>query len=209
VIVENEGYAKQEMDFDTKSKANFIALNIPVIKIDTPVIESPTKTDEEKEGAKTSTEPIAVVRLANLSKVIVYQIMPDQTFNEVDKTHPVKDASLLEIKDLYFKFDSDEMRSGEEELKKVSSLLTNFQAINVEVIAYCDGFGSVEYNDALSKMRLDRVIAYLNKQGIASTRIKSSAIGSRQLFNSCLYSDCSVEENQQNRRVEFVLIPGK
>ena len=138
--------------------------------------------------------------------IIFDQIMANNMQKEVDGVRP--DDAILEIKDLYFRFDSDEIRVGIEQLEEVVDLMTRFTSINLEIVSYCDAFGPLDYNDELSKRRLKKVIGYSNKKGIASTRIQSSAVRSRRLFNNCAYlSDCSVIENQQNRRGEFFLLP--
>lgn len=214
IIAESEGYGNQEMAFETKTTESFVSVDVPIIK--NPMVEvekkeiagvsaeiSKTPSDANKTGAET-------IQIFNLSKSVTYQIMPDEMLVEVKDDNSLKEGSPLEIKNIYFKFDSDEIRAGEEELKKLSDLLAKHQTINVIITAYCDSYGSLKYNDKLSKKRIRKILGYLSQQGIADARVQSSPVGNRQLFNACPHPDnCKVEAHQQNRRVEFVLISGK
>jgi outer membrane protein OmpA-like peptidoglycan-associated protein len=107
------------------------------------------------------------------------------------------------IKDVYFRFDSDEIVEGVKEIDKVVAILKTYNDVAVELTAYCDARGSVRYNERLAERRAQRVEDYIVAAGIERDRIYSIDIGENKLYNNC--ENCTEEDHQQNRRVEFTL----
>jgi outer membrane protein OmpA-like peptidoglycan-associated protein len=199
IIVEDERYASQEIDVDTKTDKRFISMEIPVTsnKVEAVVV---------KEGTETSAESV-VVQFSNLSKTIAFRVMPGAVRpEEINAADSANGAAFIEIKDIYFAFNSDEILSGQEDLKKLVDVLNKFQSVDLEVTAYSDVYGTAAYNDDLSDRRGNKVINYLTAQGVDKSRIKLRVVGSRELFNTCPHpEECSKDEHRQNRRVEFNL----
>lgn len=195
IKAETEGYVATEMEFKTMSDKDLVTLDVPITK------------QLEKVGSEESASPARIVRVANLASPMTYWIMPDQKLKEGKGTTSASADTDLEIKDVFFWFDSDKLRSGEESIKALADLLKSFEKIDLEVMAYCDEFGSTGYNDLLAKKRIKMVIDHLERLGISSDRIHPTVIGNRKLYNKCSHpQQCSVEQHQQNRRVEFILI---
>jgi OOP family OmpA-OmpF porin len=123
----------------------------------------------------------------------------------VDEGEPVavtpQERSLTNAKNdlnkivIYFDFDSDEIMETEyEKLRKASILLKSLQSVSIQLKGHTDSFGDRDYNQALSKRRVDSVIKYLKKLGVDTSNIVTSGYGD---------TDPASMNPDQNRRVEF------
>ncbi|UOB19336.1 OmpA family protein [Abyssalbus ytuae] len=151
----------------------------------------------------TKDEKLATIVVNNLNGSVVYQVN-EEVFRKVDPLSTSNSQPLFEINNLYFNFDSNVIESYEE-LQKIATLLSQFKHIKIEVITYCDEFGSFAYNDYLAEKRARKIVDYLLKKEISPNRIKVTALGKRQLFNLCKPSPCGKKEHRENRRAEFIL----
>jgi OOP family OmpA-OmpF porin len=106
----------------------------------------------------------------------------------VDEGEPVavtpQERSLTNAKNdlnkivIYFDFDSDEIMETEyEKLRKASILLKSLQSVSIQLKGHTDSFGDRDYNQALSKRRVDSVIKYLKKLGVDTSNIVTSGYG--------------------------------
>ena len=73
------------------------------------------------------------------------------------------------------------------------------------VLGYTDSTGSAEYNQTLSAQRANAVAAYLQGQGVKSSRFEIMGMGS----SNPIASNTTADGRQQNRRVEIKIIPNK
>jgi len=90
-------------------------------------------------------------------------------------------------------------------LDMVVSAMKAQPEVTVILEGHTDTRGSAQYNEVLSLQRAKSVAAYLTEHGIAASRIKTKGFGYNVLVNKCAKNvECSEEEHQQNRRVEFV-----
>ena len=71
--------------------------------------------------------------------------------------------------------------------------------------AHTDNKGSDKYNQALSQRRAKSTVDYLTTKGIAKERLTFKGYGESQPLFDC-GTNCSEEQNQQNRRVEFKIV---
>lgn len=182
VVGEKEGYIKSEVDFNRTEN--------PEELVDIPM---------------TKNELITRVRINNLTEKLFYEITKNG-FTTLEDNNLESSSMNVEINNAYFSFDEDKIESTIE-LDKIAKLLLQFENLNLKIIAYCDTFGSNNYNDKLAERRANEVRGYLVEKGIESERIQKKAIGKRKLFNNCGQNQkCSDKEHQENRRVEFVLI---
>ncbi|MFC3199785.1 OmpA family protein [Parapedobacter deserti] len=73
--------------------------------------------------------------------------------------------------------------------------------------AHADSRGSADYNMKLTQRRADSAVAYLVSMGIAKDRLVARGYGATKLANHCAKGvECTEEEHQWNRRVEFFVI---
>jgi outer membrane protein OmpA-like peptidoglycan-associated protein len=88
------------------------------------------------------------------------------------------------------------------ELNRVVTLLNDNPAIEIEMSAHTDSFGSDEYNIVLSQNRARSVMKYILAKGIAPNRIISQGYGETKP----VVANDTPENRQLNRRVEFKIL---
>ena len=105
-----------------------------------------------------------------------------------------------------FKTDSSDINSSfYPVLNSVAKVLNKYNNSTVLVSGHTDSTGSAEYNLTLSKMRAQSVAAYLQGQGVKSSRFEVMGLGS----SNPIASNETDAGRAQNRRVEIKIIPNK
>ncbi|NQY04871.1 MAG: OmpA family protein, partial [Flavobacteriaceae bacterium] len=66
--------------------------------------------------------------------------------------------------------------------------------------------GSNPYNLQLSKRRAASTMKYLISSGISSSRLTSQGYGENQPIIDCLSKECTDDEHELNRRIEFIIV---
>ena len=104
------------------------------------------------------------------------------------------------VKDLYFDYDSYDIRSADEaSVTAAASYLNAHAAIKVLIAGYCDDRGSAEYNITLGENRANAAKQALTAAGVNTARIRVVSYGKERQF-------CTEENEscwQQNRRAQF------
>ena len=77
--------------------------------------------------------------------------------------------------------------------------------MKIEVNAHTDARGKASYNLSLSERRAASTMKYLIDKGIDASRLVSKGYGETQPLFDC-DSNCSEEQHELNRRIEFVII---
>ena len=90
-------------------------------------------------------------------------------------------------------------------LNSVAKVLNKYSNSTVLVSGHTDSTGSADYNLALSKSRAQSVAAYLQGQGVKSSRFEVIGMGS----SNPIASNSDAAGRAQNRRVEIKIIPNK
>lgn len=105
-----------------------------------------------------------------------------------------------------FRTDSADINAGfYATLNSVAKVLNKYDNSTVMVLGYTDSTGSAEYNQTLSAQRANAVAAYLQGQGVKSSRFEIMGMGS----SNPIASNTTADGRQQNRRVEIKIIPNK
>lgn len=105
-----------------------------------------------------------------------------------------------------FKTDSADINSSfYSVLNSVAKVLNKYSNSTVLVSGHTDSTGSADYNLALSKSRAQSVAAYLQGQGVKSSRFEVMGMGS----SNPIASNSDAVGRAQNRRVEIKIIPNK
>lgn len=105
-----------------------------------------------------------------------------------------------------FKTDSADINAGfYATLNSVAKVLNKYSNSTVMVMGFTDNTGSDAYNMTLSKQRATAVAAYLQGQGVKSTRFEIMGMGP----SNPIASNATAAGRQQNRRVEIKIIPNK
>lgn len=93
-------------------------------------------------------------------------------------------------------------------LDKVSSILTKYPSMNIEIGFHTDSRGIEKHLLELTGKRADACASYLINKGIESSRIIAKGYGSTELLNECKKDiKCSNRKHLINRRSEFVVLP--
>ena len=90
-------------------------------------------------------------------------------------------------------------------LNSVAKVLNKYSNSTVMVSGHTESTGSADYNLALSKSRAQSVAAYLQGQGVKSSRFEVLGMGS----SNPIASNADAAGRAQNRRVEIKIIPNK
>ena len=105
-----------------------------------------------------------------------------------------------------FKTDSSDINSSfYPVLNSVAKVLNKYNNSTVLVSGHTDSTGSAEYNLTLSRERAQSVAAYLQGQGVKSSRFEVMGLGS----SNPIASNETDAGRAQNRRVEIKIIPNK
>lgn len=88
-------------------------------------------------------------------------------------------------------------------LDRAIERLKEFPGVRIRLAGHTDPRASDEYNDALSRRRVDAVSAYLTSRGVDASRLlQADAFGERQL----LTAGTGVRDQARNRRVNIVYV---
>ena len=105
-----------------------------------------------------------------------------------------------------FKTDSSDINASfYAVLNSVAKVLNKYSNSTVMVMGYTDNTGSAAYNQTLSKNRANAVAAYLQGQGVKSSRFEVMGMGP----SNPIASNATAAGRAQNRRVEIKIIPNK
>ncbi|WP_416445120.1 OmpA family protein [Leeuwenhoekiella sp. A16] len=117
-------------------------------------------------------------------------------------------AKLLKLNPIYFDFDRFNIRRDAAlELTKVLAVMESNPTLVIDVRAHTDSQGRDEYNLSLSEKRAQATVQYLINKGVSEDRITGKGYGETQILNGCVNGvDCTDEQQQINRRSEFIVI---
>jgi outer membrane protein OmpA-like peptidoglycan-associated protein len=88
-------------------------------------------------------------------------------------------------------------------LDRAIERLQEFPGVRIRLAGHTDPRASDDYNDALSRRRVDAVSAYLTSRGVDASRVlQADAFGERQL----LTSGTGIRDQARNRRVNIVYV---
>lgn len=121
---------------------------------------------------------------------------------------PVEVKEVVVLRNIYFDYDKADIRPDAAlELDKIAAFLQSDPNVRIELSAHADSRGSHDYNMKLTQRRADSSVAYLVSKGIAADRLVAKGYGFTKLANHCAKGiECTEEEHQWNRRVEFFVI---
>jgi outer membrane protein OmpA-like peptidoglycan-associated protein len=119
--------------------------------------------------------------------------------------------SVVKLNNIYYDTNSSKLRPESKiELNDLAQVLAEFPRINIELRAHTDCRGDAAYNLILSEKRAEAVANYLIYKGINKNRLTSKGFGDTNPINECIKGvSCSEEKHQENRRVEFKILPIK
>ena len=147
------------------------------------------------------TTAYATATLRQEGRLEVGSSNPEQvrgTFGEALDAQPPRPIKFV----LYFQGNSDELTAeSRAELAKILPALAARPAPEIIVVGHTDTMGTLEYNDALSLKRADRLRSDLVQIGIPREQIQTAGRGKRELL---VRTGDGVAE-PRNRRVEITV----
>ena len=118
---------------------------------------------------------------------------------------PYVPAAGVELKDIFFDFDRYNIRpDAADVLDENAATLKQSPELNVVIIGYADIRGDSAYNLRLAQRRADSAKAYLVRQGVDPSRIKTDSGGETTEFAAGSTEDAY----QLNRRAHFIPTKG-
>ncbi|MBD0298313.1 MAG: OmpA family protein, partial [Flavisolibacter sp.] len=116
---------------------------------------------------------------------------------------PIEIGQVVRLNNVFFDFDKWNLRpESYVELNRVVKLLEENPAVEIEMSAHTDSWGSDDYNFRLSDNRARSVMEYILSKGIAPHRITSKGYGETMP----VVPNDTPENRQLNRRVEFKIV---
>ena len=122
------------------------------------------------------------------------------------KNRETSSDSLYIIENIYYDYQKwDILPSAARVLDKVISVMHSDPNLSIELDAYTDPRGTVEFNLDLSQKRADAAVAYMAARGIDRSRLTGRGLGKSKLVNNCGDPgiECNEEQLAKNRRTEF------
>lgn len=112
----------------------------------------------------------------------------------------------VKLQNIYFEFNKSNItKRGALELDKLVKIMKDYPDMNILVRSHTDTKGSPSYNKKLSEQRAYATVQYLISKGVEKSRLSSEGLGSNEPKINCK-SNCTDEEDAQNRRSEFLIV---
>jgi OOP family OmpA-OmpF porin len=108
---------------------------------------------------------------------------------------------------VYFDLNSSALsKKSKTILDSLSIIMAEVPTLNLKITSHTDSRGTSNYNDWLSKRRVDTTEEYLITKGVPDSRLSTEAFGERMLLNECDDNTyCKEEKHAINRRSEFII----
>ena len=191
-------------------------------------IDSATTSVSDKEGniasSKTSSEKgiaefilvcnetgkLIVSKEGYNSKIVDIEISNEE-FKSMDiMLDPIEKiivAQKVELNSIYFDFDKSNIKSEAAfELDNLVQVMIKYPELTVSIESHTDNKGPSSYNQKLSERRAKTTMQYVVSKGIDSSRLSADGKGESNPILDC--SNCNKEEDQLNRRSEFIITAG-
>jgi peptidoglycan-associated lipoprotein len=123
------------------------------------------------------TIPFLCIALFGCSSSPKQQTYGADAGSSVEKLNQASDSELLEIRTVYFDFDSDVIQSEAYRVLRAHAQYLKSKGMDVRLEGHTDERGSREYNMALGERRGKSVATYLSSQGVSSRNIEVVSYG--------------------------------
>lgn len=152
-----------------------------------------------------------IVSKEGYNSKIVDLKMSNEEFRAIDvMLDPIEKiivAEKIELNAIYFDFDKSNIKAEAAfELDKLVQIMNKYPEMTVTIESHTDSKGPSSYNQKLSERRAKTTSQYVVSKGIDSSRLLSTGKGESNPVVDC--TNCSEEEDQLNRRSEFIITAG-
>ena len=191
-------------------------------------IDSATTSISDKEGNIASTKTSSnegvsefmlvcdeagklIVSKEGYNSKIVNLKMSSEEFTSInvmlDPIEKIIVAEKIELNAIYFDFDKSNIKAEAAfELDKLVQIMNKYPEMTVSIESHTDSKGPSSYNQRLSERRAKTTSQYVISKGIDSSRLSSAGKGESSPVVDC--KNCSKDEDQLNRRSEFIITAG-
>ncbi|WP_179349385.1 OmpA family protein [Winogradskyella pacifica] len=112
----------------------------------------------------------------------------------------------VKLKNIYFEFNKSNITNqGALELDKLVLIMNDYPEMKILVRSHTDSKGKADYNLKLSERRAQSTMQYVISKGINKDRLSAKGMGDIAPKIDCK-SNCTEEEDAQNRRSEFLIV---
>jgi outer membrane protein OmpA-like peptidoglycan-associated protein len=154
-----------------------------------------------KDGFKDAIFPF----FSNVDKEIEYEMNLELLVTEPIIAEVNNELQIV-LENIYFDFNKWNVKEESTvSLNKIVKVLNENQDMKLVINAHTDNKGSESYNLSLSKKRAASAVKYLETKGISKNRLNSKGFGESKPLIDCK-NNCSDEDLQANRRIEFVIL---
>ena len=152
-----------------------------------------------------------IVSKEGYNSKIVDLIMSSEEFTSInimlDPIEKIIVAEKIELNEIYFDFDKSNIKAEAAfELDKLVQIMNKYPEMTVSIESHTDSKGPSSYNQRLSEKRAKTTSQYVISKGIDSSRLSSAGKGESSPVVDC--KNCSKDEDQLNRRSEFIITAG-
>ena len=124
----------------------------------------------------------------------------------INPIHEMITETEVKLNNIYFEFNKSNItQQGAFELDKLVLIMNDYPDMKILVRSHTDSKGNDDYNLKLSERRAQATVQYLISKGINAQRLSAKGMGATEPKIDCK-SNCSEEEDAQNRRSEFLII---
>jgi outer membrane protein OmpA-like peptidoglycan-associated protein len=128
-----------------------------------------------------------------------------QALSLVAETRESARGFIVNLPDILFDVNQAALKpEAQVAIAKLAGILLIMQDLNLRIEGHTDSTGSAAYNLNLSKQRAESVLDFLNRQGIASERMRAFGYG----LERPIADNSTAEGRSRNRRVEIVIAEG-
>jgi outer membrane protein OmpA-like peptidoglycan-associated protein len=137
-------------------------------------------------------------------------VPPSQLLTQNISVAPLLPGSKIELPNIYYNYNDATLRpDARKDLDMVSALLRQQPNVSIELTSHTDSRGTDEYNNNLSQLRANGVVAYLVNRGISRERMQPLGLGESTPRNNCRDGvECSEQQHARNRRTEIRINTG-
>ncbi|NRR90490.1 OmpA family protein [Winogradskyella undariae] len=112
----------------------------------------------------------------------------------------------VKLNNIYFEFnESNITNQGALELDKFVEIMKDYPEMKIMVRSHTDSKGQADYNLKLSERRAQSTMQYVISKGISKDRLSAKGMGATSPKIDC-ESNCTEDEDAQNRRSEFLIV---
>ena len=166
-------------------------------------VDKSTSAEQSKTSADTRLEPYLNEKRPIKKIKPLYVPSEGTVVKKVSKKY-------VKFDPIYYAYDDWSLSSAELiKLGEVVNVLNRDKDLVVEIQVHTDSKNTEKHNQLLSDKRARSIASYMASRNVSPDQVYVKGYGEQLLVNKCKsFVKCSEEEQQANRRIEFVVVDG-